>query len=362
MNVCCAALHVPATEGLRRRAPAEADDDVARSALRPRRQLTTRAGLQQTPRTTGGAPAIAVRFFLLYVAAAAQAVEGMASARHVFFSGRGSAAASGPSSVPAPPPLVAFLHGRLEPDVGEAPYARPAELYGDFCRSLAERLPPAAAHDDGTSTSSSSVLLVDYEDILERELKREPRDLRLGPVSSAVAEDVRDAVLGIGGGDDDDASGGEEQETRRIVLVTYSMGAAMGLKLLAHHFDDDDPSLRRKLEIERVILIEPVWRCWLPFAVSSPRIIAEVPALALYGTEDELTKLDSGGSVAGSLRPFLPNLETVPLEGGNHWGIVSEDVAGGDIATEGLISPDVVTPSKLREEMVDRICCFCGWD
>mmetsp|Transcript_12948 Transcript_12948/g.37970 ORF Transcript_12948/g.37970 Transcript_12948/m.37970 type:complete len:325 (-) Transcript_12948:800-1774(-) len=320
-------------------------------------------------------PWATVRFgmgvFFLVLAVLPMGVGGMATAaggcaRSAFFPGRSkfvaaiSTESSGTSSpVPTPPPpLVVFLHGRLEPDVGEDPYAPPEKLYADFCRSLADRVP-----DTGGLMSPSGVILVDYADVLASRLNREPRNLRLGPVSSAIAETLLETMMTrneIIGNKNENGEYQQQPPRRKLILVTYSMGAAMGLKLLNHLSVSLDHSLSNVAEVDRVVLIEPVWRCWLPFASSSPQIITNIPALALYGTDDSLTRDDSGRSVLGSLRPFLPNLEVASLEGGNHWGILSEDASGGDIASEGLNEDR--SPDDLRKEMVDRICQFCSWE
>lgn len=217
-------------------------------------------------------------------------------------------------------PLIVFLHGRLEADAEEAPYAAPSKLYNDFL----EKLPPTH--------------LVEYDKELAepRKLAREPRDLRIGPISSSLQDSIQDILSKHADG------------SRKVdLLITFSMGAAMGFKLL-HHCPE---------VFDRVVLIEPVWRCWLPFVVSNPRPICNVPTLALYGTNDALTRDDSGKSVLGSLRAFFSNLKVVPIQGGNHWGILNEDVA---ISKEGLA--DNLTPAQLQDEMFALIEQFCNWE
>ena len=224
-------------------------------------------------------------------------------------------------------PLVIFLHGRLEAEPGETAYPPPNKLYGDFIERLRKKLP-----SDGTG-----LLLLEFDEILSK-LSTEPRDLRLGPISSAISESICNVI----------APETSQQHKKTLTLITFSMGAAMGLKLLNTGFSE---------RIEKVVLIEPVWRCWLPFAVSSPKIICDVPTLALAGSKDKDTMVDSGRSVQRSLKPFLPNLEVVELKGGNHWCILNDEFI---ISKEGL-APNK-TPGELQNEMVENIACFCNWD
>ena len=93
--------------------------------------------------------------------------------------------------------------------------------------------------------------------------------------------------------------------------------------------------------------------------MANPQTVTTKPVLALWGTNDRLTRDDSNKSVQGSLKPFLPNLKTVPLQGGNHFGILSENVVG-PLATEDL-DEELLTPSDLQRQMVDEIALFCGW-
>ena len=256
---------------------------------------------------------------------------------------------------PTIPPRVVFVHGRLEAEDGEAPFAAPAELYSDFCRGLAETMEPSQQEP------KASVLLLEYDNLLSKELPREPRDLSYGPVSSALAEAISTHVLLPREKAQSTTAEGREHKASQLVLISFSMGASMALKLL-HNSD----ALKEALTY--VVLIEPVWRCWLPFAVSGPRPIlaagdtASPSVLALYGTRDDQTQVDSGGSVKGSLRPLLPDLETLSLKGGNHWGILTEAVAG-EIARERLLEngPEAMTPTRVQANMITAIATFCGW-
>jgi len=264
----------------------------------------------------------------------------------------------------SPPELVIFLHGRLEANAGEnMSIPEPSELYGDFLSELSNQLPP-----------QSQVLIPAYHEQYS-EWKREPRDLTSGPVTSAISRVIHDHLVGI------DPSL-QAAMPRHLTLISFSMGAAIMLKLLANdpmlhlstnQSDNDRNDCTNRVDIKRLklILIEPVWRCWLPFAVSeasssigdptrrSSIVISHLPALAIAGTKDEEVRHDSGcmgqnsmDGVRRSLRPFLPNVQVAEIEGGNHFGALCsgvEDVTG-EVELEGL-----------RTDIVERISQFCKW-
>jgi hypothetical protein len=256
----------------------------------------------------------------------------------------------------SPPELVIFLHGRLEADAGEnISIQEPSELYGDFLSELSNQLPP-----------QSQVLMPAYHEQYS-EWKREPRDLTLGPVTSAISRVIHDHLAGID-------SSPQSAMPYHLTLISFSMGAAIMLKLLANDpmlCDWNDSTNRVDTKRLKLILIEPVWRCWLPFAVSeasssigdptrrSSIIVSNLPALAIAGTKDEEVRHDSGcmgqnsmDGVRRSLRPFLPNVQVAEIEGGNHFGALCsgvEDVTG-EVELEGL-----------RTDIVERISQFCKW-
>lgn len=226
------------------------------------------------------------------------------------------------------------------------------------------------------------VLLVDYHEHYS-DWRREPRDLGIGPVSSAVSEAIRKHVNNY----DDPVDAAATAISTRITLVSFSMGAAISLKLL-----ESDPMLKtsssssssvskNRVEVERVVLVEPVWRCWLPFAVSraaearySPDKkkveISRVAGLALVGTNDVEVRDDSSGAMGGNsnrnigqrvvqyLQPFLPNLSAIEIEGGNHFGLCSGPPEFMDFAGDGLALDK--SSDYLRQELIDHISEFCG--
>ena len=129
--------------------------------------------------------------------------------------------------------LLIFLHGRLEADEHESNISipDPSELYIDFLSNLYDTLPP-----------NSQILMPAYHEHY-KDWKREPRDLTLGPVSSAIGQAIHNHVE-------------EMHEPIKATVISFSMGAAVLLKLLAN-----DPIFFRKkscVEIQRLILIEPV--------------------------------------------------------------------------------------------------------
>ena len=248
--------------------------------------------------------------------------------------------------------FVVFIHGRLEADssVENIRIPRPSVLYSEFCKGLAK---------------TKNVLLPEYHEHYS-EWRREPRELCLGPVSSAVGEAIRNHASGSFV-----ATGrrGNNNPPVKVTLVSFSMGAAILLKLL----ENESILSSQEVEIEKVVLVEPVWRCWLPFAVSrsvearysttsrdKDLTVSNAPALAIVGTNDEEVQHDSGGgcknSVARSLRPFLSNLTVIDIEGGNHFGLCS---GVAEFAEDGL--PVSMSPNDLREEIIGHISEFCGW-
>ena len=255
-------------------------------------------------------------------------------------------------STSTPGELIIFLHGRLEADEHESNISipDPSELYIDFLSNLYDKLPP-----------NSQILMPAYHEHY-KDWKREPRDLTLGPVSSAIGQAIHDHI--------------EEMQFRwgndpvKATVISFSMGAAVLLRLLAN-----GPILSGKkscVEIQRLILIEPVWRCWLPFAVSeaNTRIgdpakcataISDVPALAIAGSGDDEVRCDSGcmgqrnmDCVRRSLKPFLPSVRVAEIEGGNHFGGVCSGL--DNIVTHGL-GGGVALPG-LQAEIIGHIVKF----
>jgi pimeloyl-ACP methyl ester carboxylesterase len=195
-------------------------------------------------------------------------------------------------------------------------------------------------------------LLVDYHDILSTTIGREPRTWQRGPISQSIADLVANEM-------DyrrvDQHYTTSEEESSTIVLVTFSMGAAMGLKLV----QEDAKSLLpddNNANISSLVLIEPVWRCWLSLAPRD-RPIAEIPTLAVWGTNDRDTLTDSGKSVPRSLRPLLSNLTTKSLEGANHWYILNDNVS---VSLWGLPQGHTRRATQvLRDELIQCIAEFC---
>jgi len=235
------------------------------------------------------------------------------------------------SSVETPIPQILFLHGRLEPERGEDPIDAPSVLYADFIEDLLSQQSPG-----------SVLLMPEYDRLLSQRLNRESKDLRLGPVSSQLSDCI------------------DQYISKPVVLISFSMGAAMALKLLKQNTN-------LRTFVSHVVLVEPVWRCWLPFAEQEPlwNTDDERPVLAIYGTRDKPTLMDSGNSVEGSLRRFFP-LKVVPIENGNHWSIVSDRTSKREVSpllqkivTEDL--PDGVHQSEIRKKLVQEIATFCRW-
>ena len=189
-----------------------------------------------------------------------------------------------------PDELVIFLHGRLEADDHESSMSipEPSDLYADFLSSLSEKLPV-----------NYHILMPAYHKHY-KDWRREPRDLTLGPVSSAIGQVIHNHI--------EEMQLLSENEPIKVTMISFSMGAAFLLKLLAN-----DPILLRTkscVDIQRLILIEPVWRCWLPFAVSEATSllgdsskgatsISDVQTLAIAGTNDDEVKCDSGTTEHG---------------------------------------------------------------
>lgn len=139
----------------------------------------------------------------------------------------------------------------------------------------------------------------------------------------------------------------------------------MGLKLLHDQQHRQPHPPPRMPMISKLILMEPVWRCWLSLAsrevpiVSTSTGSSSCQCLAIWGTCDRDTLMDSGQSVKGALRPLLPEVETRSIRGGNHWYILNDTV---EYATEGLISNDKgisPVPGELRKMLVQEITSFC---
>ena len=256
-----------------------------------------------------------------------------------------------PVSIQSSRKLFIFLHGRLEADDKDPKQPPmlpppPAELYSQFCESLARE-------------TKSPVLMVDYHEVLASHLGQEPKTWQLGPVSRSIAgcieNETRDLPMVF-----------PEGEERSIILVTFSMGAAMGLKLLQRQ-QQLQAILPIVPRIHKIILVEPVWRCWLSLAAREQPIVSHstsdgnnvVPAcLAVWGTLDRDTLMDSGKSVQGSLRPLLPQVETKALQGGNHWYILNDNVP---FVKQGLLQNDkgvISAPRVLRRELVKEIAIF----
>mmetsp|Transcript_21567 Transcript_21567/g.45492 ORF Transcript_21567/g.45492 Transcript_21567/m.45492 type:complete len:333 (+) Transcript_21567:69-1067(+) len=280
-----------------------------------------------------------------------------------------------PTTISPSPSLVVFVHGRLEADpVSDGmDIPRPAELYSDFCNGLADE-------------TKKDVLLVDYHEHY-KDWGREPRDLGLGPVTSAIGEAIRNHIA--------TTTFRTDTATPKITLVSFSMGAAIVLKLLGSDPTFQPATLSSSLlgssegvlQVEKLILVEPVWRCWLPFAVArateagySPSNnnnnggvgISKIPSLALVGTRDEEVQHDCGGAGMGgsgprnsseavvrTLRPFLSNVSAIDVTGGNHFGgLCSGPPDIREFIEEGL-APDT-TPESVRKELIGRISEFCA--
>ena len=223
---------------------------------------------------------------------------------------------------------VVFLHGRLEAEPGDdAPFPRPAVLYRDFCHGLAHVL-------------QQPVLMVEYHHLLAsttRFLGREPRSWELGPLSRSIFRTIVHELSGNNGNSHNDDSATNDCATvvpfSNMILVTFSMGAAMGLKFLHHAPTVLPPGIK----ISHVVLVEPVWRCWLSLVVRTPSTLwtsddddsnNDAPAVwALWGTHDSETLTDSGRNVAAALRPLLPHVVTHSIPGANHWYILNHDIA-----------------------------------
>ena len=235
-----------------------------------------------------------------------------------------------PPTIPSPPiaspSCVVFLHGRLESDPGEPPFPPPNVLYRQFCSSIVASL-------------DMPVLQIDYHKILSKKLGKERRTWQMGPISQAIADSITKEL--------------HNKETS-IILITFSMGAAMGMKLLQNA---ETLFSHQNLTITRLVLIEPVWRCWLSL-VPHDKPISDVPALAVFGSLDKDTLTDSGKNVHGSLRPLLSNLTTVRLHGGNHWYILNSDLP---VSWNGIREDErAKTPGELRDELINDILLkFC---
>lgn len=252
--------------------------------------------------------------------------------------------------------LIIFIHGRLESDSPDESIPNPKDLYRDFCVGLADK-------------ASQDILLPQYHEHY-RDWRKEPRDFGVGPVSNLVSKAIRDHIMEKSNNIDNQNDNLQQSRPKMtITLISFSMGAAILLKLLK-----SDPFLSSStmIEIDKLILIEPVWRCWVPFAVSeasssmtkmsgdATTLVSDIPALALAGTNDDEVWHDSGGGkngVARSLRPFLSNLSAIEVEGGNHFGFCS----GIDSLAMKNLSPER-TPSNIRKEIIHHIVSFCGWE
>ena len=258
---------------------------------------------------------------------------------------------------PASDELVIFLHGRLEADDDEDIFIpEPSQLYSDFLSSLSNKM-----------TANSQIFMPAYHEHC-KDWKHEPRDLTLGPVTSAISQVIRDHLMST------------EQESIKLTMMSFSMGAAILMKLMANDpilsaakNSEVDVGINCRVDIQRLILIEPVWRCWLPFAVAEAAsligdptscMISDLPTLAIAGTNDDEVGYDSGcmgqknmDGVRRSLRPFLPNVHVEEIEGGNHFGGLCSGV--NDIATAGL--GEGVELSYLRNEIIERVSEFSGW-
>jgi len=245
--------------------------------------------------------------------------------------------------------LVVFIHGRLDvEDSSTINIPRPSVLYSEFCKGLA---------------TTKDVLLVDFHEHYN-EWGKESRDLSLGPVSSAVGEAIRKYIVSTSSPLPD-----SNYPPTKVTLISFSMGTAILLKILENESTFFSQSSNSMVEIENIILVEPIWRCWLPFAVSRAAesvystnkidvAVSNVPALALVGTNDVDVRNDSGGGpncVKRSLRHFLPNLSVTDIEGGNHFGICSEVPL---FSEEGLSMG--MSTDNLRKGIIDRVTSFCG--
>lgn len=153
---------------------------------------------------------------------------------------------------PASNELVIFLHGRLEADDDEDIFIPdPSQLYSNFLSGLSQKLP-----------ANSQILMPSYHEHY-KDWKHEPRDLTLGPVTSAISQAIRDHLIST------------EQDSIKLTMISFSMGAAILMKLLANDpilstakNSEVDVGINCRVGVQRLILIEPVWRCWLPFAVA----------------------------------------------------------------------------------------------
>jgi hypothetical protein len=244
--------------------------------------------------------------------------------------------------------LIVFIHGRL--DVGSSYRIPPPPiLYSEFCKGLARR-------------SGKDVLLPTYHEYYNV-WREEPRDLGIGPVSSAVGTAIRNHILAS----KNVSLGGESKKTpTKLTFISFSMGAAILLKLLK-----SDPLFKSdRIQVEKIILVAPVWRCWLTFAVQrqaearSSRLkeldqtVSTLPVLVLAGTNDIEVEIDSGGirTVGAALRPFLPILGVIEIEGGNHFGLCT---GAKQFSEDRLVDKN---PDDVREQTIYHIAKFCTWE
>jgi hypothetical protein len=240
---------------------------------------------------------------------------------------------------------VVFLHGRLEAESGEPPFPPPRQLYQQFCHSMAD-------------ACGQSVLMVEYDQLLSTHLGKEPRNLRPGPISQFIFDTVEAELSPREPYHSDSIA----TEPISISLVTFSMGAAMGLKLL-HRYQkrpQGENQSRFIPSIEKLVLIEPVWRCWLSLIPTSTPISETIPVLVIYGSDDEETLTDSGQNVQGSLQTILPNLTVQELKGGNHWYILNANLGEQALAPLKLSSSssNETSAMSLRDQMIGYIQDF----
>lgn len=255
---------------------------------------------------------------------------------------------------------IIFLHGRLEAENGKPPFPPPSRLYQQFCTSLAKSM-------------NEPVLLVDYHEILSQQLGKEPRTWQRGPIAQSVMDVVESEMSGLMDSNRD-WKGGDSNNRQQIdvTLVTFSMGAVMGLKLLQWY--ETSAGQLAPVRICKMALVEPVWRCWLSL-VPRDEPISHIPVLPIYGTNDSETLTDSGvGGGQSVLQLLLPNLAVHELKEGNHWYIVNDDIVFDDeanresktdnvvsksMASMGLAPACQIIPAVFREEALAVLKEFC---
>mmetsp|Transcript_15018 Transcript_15018/g.36942 ORF Transcript_15018/g.36942 Transcript_15018/m.36942 type:complete len:874 (-) Transcript_15018:1942-4563(-) len=236
-----------------------------------------------------------------------------------------------------PPTCLVFLHGRLEleehnrnrnksgdshrnPDKS-ARLPPPRILYWEFLSKLSSAFASAfssslnvvADADTKTSTvgdanSEVDILMIDYTTLLSKYLSKEPRSWEFGTVTKQVSKLISDEIHGRYV----KPNMKEKPPIMNVGLITFSMGAAIGLKILHNQQKRQTENDQLLFSFSHAILLEPVWRCWLAMASRMDTSMDEIQdirnelkLLAVCGTKDNDTLLDSGGNVGRALRTIL---------------------------------------------------------